>query len=71
VVVGEPRLTSEQSEELTRRIIRADSFVNARTALEDLPDDALRDKWTTIHALVVAADEANEEVVRYKAELGL
>jgi len=31
----------------------------------------LRDKWVTIHALVVAAGEANEEVARYKAELGL
>jgi len=29
------------------------------------------DRWVTIHALVTAADEANEEVNRYKAELGL
>ena len=68
---GEPRLTPEQSELLTQLIIRADSFVNARAALEDLPDEAVSDRWVTIHALVTAADEANEEVNRYKAELGI
>ena len=67
---NEPRLTPKQSEELTRLILRGDSFVNARTVLEDLPEDALKDKWVTIHTLVVAADEANEEVMRYKAGLG-
>jgi hypothetical protein len=61
----------EQAEKLTQLIIRADSFVNARAALEDLPEEAVSDRWVTIHALVVATHEANEEVNRHKAELGL
>jgi hypothetical protein len=68
---GQPRLMPEQAEKLTQLIIRADSFVNARAALEDLPEEAVSDRWVTIHALVVAAHEANEEVNRHKAELGL
>ena len=68
---GEPRLMPEQAEKLTQLIIKADSFVNARAALEDLPDEAVSDRWVTIHALVTAADEANEEARHVKEEFGL
>lgn len=70
---GEPALTLEQAQELTRLIVRADSFVNARTVLEDAPEDVLGlfDRWVIVNALAGAADEANEEASRYREKLGL
>ena len=69
---GEPSLTLQQAAELARLIARADSFVDARTLVEDAPDDVLqlRDRWVMVDALDVAAQEANEEVDRYKEALG-
>ncbi len=70
---GGPRLTLEQSEELTRRIVGADGLNDARTVLEDAPEEVLgrRNRWAMVDALVGAASAANEEVIRYKRELGL
>ncbi len=70
---GEITLTLNQAEELARRIMRADALNDARTTLEDLDEDVLRlrDKWATIDALALAATDANEDVGRYKEEIGL
>ncbi len=70
---GEPVLTLEQSEELARLTIRSDSFVNARTVLEDVPAEVLGnyDRWVIVDALATAVELAAEEVNRYKAELGI
>ncbi len=70
---GEPTLTPEQGEELARLMIRADSFNDARTTLEDAPADVvkMRNKWVVIDALVVAHEEANKKFADYKEELGL
>ncbi len=70
---GEPSLTLEQSEELIRRIIRADSFANARALLEDLPAESIGnyDRWLIVDALANATTTASEEAARYKREIGL
>jgi hypothetical protein len=69
---GEPSLTLEQAEELARLIVRADSFANARTLAEDVPEEALemRDRWGMVDALAAAAREASKEASRYKEALG-
>lgn len=70
---GEPVLTLEQSEKLARILTRTDSFVNARTLVEDAPEEVLeqRDRWAIVDALEMAAVEAGEEFERYKEEIGL
>jgi hypothetical protein len=70
---GESRLTLEQSEKLARLIIHADSFVDARTALEDAPKEVLgsHDRWIMVNALAAAAQTAGEAVSSYKQEIGL
>jgi hypothetical protein len=70
---GEVTLSLEQEEEIVRRMMRADALNDARRVLEDLSEDVLklRDKWATIDALALAADDANEEVSRYKEDLGI
>ena len=70
---GEPRLTAEQGEELARLIIRADSFMDARTLLEDTPAEVLghRDRWVMVDALAATAETAAGETHRYQEELGL
>ncbi len=69
---GKPSLTLQQVAELTRLIAQADSFFDARTLLEDAPDDvsAAARSVGEVDALDVAAEEANEEVNRYKEALG-
>jgi hypothetical protein len=69
---GEPSLTLEQAEELARLIVRADSFGNARTALEDAPEETLglRDRWVIVDALASAAQEASNDAARYREALG-
>jgi hypothetical protein len=63
----------EQEEEFARPIMRADALNDARRVLEDLDESSLklRDKWTTIDLLANAAANANEEVSRYREELGI
>jgi hypothetical protein len=53
--------------------MRADALNDARRVLEDADEDALHlpDKWAAIDALALAAADANEEVSRYKEELGI
>jgi hypothetical protein len=69
----EPELTYEQREKLARLMLRADALMNTRTLLEDLPDEALggHERWLMVDAICDAYDAANEEVERYKLELGL
>ena len=69
---GEAFLTLQQAAELTRLIDQADSFFDARTLLEDTPDDVSTAARSVgeVDALDVAAEEANEEVNRYKEALG-
>jgi predicted DNA-binding WGR domain protein len=66
-------LTRNQSERLAGLINDADSFVDARTLVEDTPPEVLlrRDRWVMVDALDRAANAANEEVERYKEEIGL
>jgi hypothetical protein len=70
---GEPNLTYEQREKLARLMLRVDALMNTRTLLEDLPDEVLggHERWVMVDAICDAYDAANEEVERYKLELGL
>lgn len=69
---GEPSLTVEESLERTRRLIRSDAVTNARTMLEDTPEDKFgaHDKWVIVAALNAAARAAGEEYRRYHREGG-
>lgn len=65
-------LSLEQEEELARLMVREEALNNARTIFEDADEEdlELRDKWATIDALALAADDAHEEFMRLCEELG-
>jgi hypothetical protein len=70
---GGVALSYGQEEEIARCMMREEAFNAARSVLEDVDEDAvrLRDKWATIDALALAADDAAEEVHGYLEELGV
>jgi len=71
---GEPRLTYEQEEKLSGLILRADSFVDAYTALEDAPKEWIGDEDHRRRIMGILSDAheaAEKEACRYKEELGL
>ena len=70
---GETPAFYEQEEELAAALALEAALTNARTFLEDANEDdsRLADKWATIDALAHAANDAHEEVVRLRGELGV
>jgi hypothetical protein len=54
-------------------MLRVDALMNTRTFLEDLPNEVLggHERWLMVDALCDAYDAANEEVNRYRREVGL
>lgn len=69
---GKPSLAPEQLDKLARLVTKAGSFVDARTLVENAPKEVLeqRDRWVIVDVLDTAAEKADEELGRYKAELG-
>jgi hypothetical protein len=57
---------------LNQAFIGVPAAPKKQAILEDLPEDhGLTERWAAVDVLATAANEANEEVGRYRRELGL
>jgi hypothetical protein len=69
----EKPLAPEQAERLAVLLLRSDALNNARAILEDLPEKTFvaHVRWEIVAPLKLMGEEVNEEVSRYKREIGL
>jgi hypothetical protein len=70
---GEKPLSREQAERLAVLLLRSDALNNARTILEDLPEETFvaTVRWEITAALKLMSEETAAEVRRYKRGIGL